>query len=80
MRLRLIFFRKWIVLLPRAQAGFDVPNRDMVVVRSERGGKGCGRISLDKHQGRAFLAQDPIESRQAGRRHSSKVLSCLHHS
>ena len=49
------FFWKWIILPSRTQAGFDVPNWNVVVVRSERGGKGRGRIPLHKHHGRAFL-------------------------
>ena len=49
------FFGKGIVFLPRAQAGFDVPNRNVVVVRSERGGKGRGRVPLHKNHGRAFF-------------------------
>jgi len=72
-------FGKGIMLFPRAQASFDVPNWNVAVVRSERGCKGRGRIPLHKHQGRALLPQDPVEPRQAGRRHLGKVLSRLHY-
>ena len=72
-------FRKGIILLPGAQACFDVPNRNVVVVRRERGGKRSGCIPLHKHQARAFVPQDPVEPRQAGRRHFGKALSRFHH-
>ena len=72
-------FGKGIMLLPRAQAGFDVPNRNVIVIRSERAGKGRGRVPLHKHQVRAFVPQDPVEPCQAGRRHLGKILPRLHH-
>ena len=51
-------FGEGIIFLPGAQAGFDVPNRNVAVVRSERGGKGRSRIALHKHHVWAFPPQD----------------------
>src|ERR1700722_10735212 len=73
-------FGKRIMLLPRAQACFDMANRYVAVVRSKRRSKGRGRVSLDKEQGGAFPSQDRIESRYTRRRNVGKALSSLHHS
>ena len=64
-------FGKRIILLPCAEAGFNVSNWNTVVVRAEGGGKGRGRVPLYKHQARAFVAEDPVEPRYARRRHVS---------
>jgi hypothetical protein len=72
-------FGKWVVLLPSAQARFDVPNRNVMVVRSKCSREGSSRVALHKQQVWALLPKDTIEPGQARGCYIGKVLSWFHY-
>ena len=56
------FFGEGVIFLTRAQTSFDMPNRNVVVIRGERSSEGRRRIALHKNYVWAFVLQDPVKA------------------
>ena len=77
-RRRLTSSGKGSLFFPGPQAGFDVPDRNMAVVRSKRGSKRRSCVALHKHHVGPFPPQDSVHPGHTGCSHVCKTLSRLH--
>ncbi|MNG93490.1 hypothetical protein D3C79_524590 [compost metagenome] len=72
------FFGPRRIQVVGAQAGFDVGNRDLLVVGREAGRQGRRRIAVDQDHIRLELCQDRLEPLQDCRGDIGQVLTWLH--
>ncbi|SIT42349.1 hypothetical protein BN2475_350048 [Paraburkholderia ribeironis] len=72
------FLREWIAHVVRAQAGFHVTDRNIVVERHQRSGQHARRVALHQHCGGCSVAQDIVDRSNQARSEASERLVGTH--